>query len=99
MRQSTSCYRPELRSRVVGVNEAWRSVLREAFSKARDEYGLTEQQLPLEAAVSVVMTFTQGVDVERLSGISTGHAELLRWFDAWLLALEQGREVRDGDGD
>jgi len=97
--QALGWNRPELRSRVIGVNEAWRSVLREAFSKARDEYGLTEQQLPLEAAVSVVMTFTRGGDVERLSGISTGHAELLRWFDAWLLALEQGREVRDGDGD
>jgi AcrR family transcriptional regulator len=97
--QALGWNRPELRSRVVGVNEAWRNVLREAFSQARDEYGLTEQQLPLEAAVSLVMTFTQGVDVERLSGISTGHAELLRWFDAWLLALEQGREVRDGDGD
>jgi hypothetical protein len=47
--------------------------------------------------VSLVMTFTQGVDVERLSGISTGHAELLRWFDAWLLALEGKRKVGDGD--
>jgi hypothetical protein len=92
--QALGWNRPELRSRVAGVNEAWRNVLREAFSQARDDYGLTEQQLPLEAAVSLVMTFTQGVEVERLSGISTGHAELLRWFDAWLLALEEGRKGR-----
>ena len=95
--QALGWNRPELRSRVVDVNEAWRNVLREAFTQARDEYGLTEEQLPLEAAVSLVMTFTQGVDVERLSGIAAGHVELLRWFDTWLLALEQRREACDGD--
>lgn len=96
--QALGWNRPELRSRVAGVNEAWRNVLRDAFAEARQEYGLTEEQLPLEAAVSLVMTLTQGVDVERLSGISTGHAELVRWFNRWLLVLEQGRGVRDGDG-
>ena len=62
-----------------------------------DEYGLTEEELPLEAAVALVMTFTQGVDVERLSEITTGHAELIGWFNTWLLKLEQRREVHDGD--
>ena len=95
--QALGWNRPELRSRVAGVNEAWRNVLRDAFAEAREEYGLTEEQLPLEAAVSLVMTFTQGVEVERLSGISTGHAELVLWFNTWLLVLERGRKVRDGD--
>lgn len=97
--QALGWNRPELRARVLGVNEAWRNVLRDAFAEAREEYGLTEEQLPLEAAVSLVMTFTQGVEVERLSGIAAGHAELLQWFDTWLLALEERREVRDGDND
>ena len=95
--QALGWNRPELRSRVAGVNEAWRNVLRDAFAEARGEYGLTEEQLPLEAAVSLVMTFTQGVEVERLSGISTGHAELVEWLNNWILVLERGREVRDGD--
>ena len=95
--QALGWNRPELRSRVAGVNEAWRSVLRDAFAEAREEYGLTEQQLPLEAAVALVMTFTQGLDVERLSGITTGHAELVEWLNNWILVLEQGREVRDDD--
>jgi hypothetical protein len=82
---------------VAGVNEAWRNVLRDAFAEARDEYGLTEQQLPLEAVVTLVMTFTQGLEVERLSGITTGHAELVEWLNNWVLVLEQGREVRDDD--
>jgi len=96
--QALGWNRPEMRSRVAGVNEAWRNVLRDAFAEARDEYGLTEQQLPLEAVVTLVMTFTQGLEVERLSGITTGHAELVEWFNNWILVLEQGREVRDDDG-
>jgi AcrR family transcriptional regulator len=97
--QALGWNRPELRARVAGVNEAWRNVLREAFTDAREEYGLTEAELPLEAVVSLVMTFTQGVDVERLSEIETGHAEMVRWFNRWLLALEQRREVHDGDNE
>jgi TetR/AcrR family transcriptional regulator len=97
--QALGWNRPELRSRVAGVNEAWRDVLRDAFAEARDEYGLTEQQLPLEAVVTLVMTFTQGLEVERLSGITTGHAELVEWLNNWILVMEQGREVRDDDDD
>jgi hypothetical protein len=95
--QALGWNRPELRSRVAGVNEGWRNVLRDAFAEARDEYGLTEEQLPLEAVVTLVMTFTQGLEVERLSGITTGHAELVEWLNNWILVLERGREVRDGD--
>ena len=92
--QALGWNRPELRSRVAVVNEAWRDVLRDAFAQARAEYGLTEEQLPLEAVVSLVMTFNQGIEVERLSGIATGHAELLGWIDDWLVSLERRREVR-----
>ena len=88
--QALGWNRPELRARVAAVNGAWRSVLRGAFTAAREEYGLTEDQLPLEAAVAMVMTFNQGIEVERLSGISTGHAALLEWIDIWLASLERG---------
>ena len=40
--------------------------------------------MPLDALVSLVVTFNLGVMVERLSGISTGHAELLDWIDQFL---------------
>ena len=49
-------------------------------------------QLPLEAVVSLVTTFNQGIEVERLTGIATGHAELLRWVDEWLTSLEPQRD-------
>ena len=41
-------------------------------------------QIPLEALVSLVITFNLGIMVERLGGIDTGHAELLDWIDGWL---------------
>ena len=40
--------------------------------------------MPLEALVSLVMTFNKGIMLERLSGIENGHAELLDWIDGWL---------------
>ena len=30
------------------------------------------------------MTFNKGIQIEQLSGISTGHRELLDWIDGWL---------------
>jgi hypothetical protein len=43
----------------------------------------------LDALVSFVMTFNEGVIVERLSGITTGHQELLAWIEAWLEGKER----------
>jgi hypothetical protein len=40
--------------------------------------------MPLDALVSLVMTFNIGVIVERLGGIDSGHAQLLDWIDGWL---------------
>ena len=40
--------------------------------------------MPLDALVSLVMTFNLGIIVERLGGIETGHRELLDWIDGWL---------------
>jgi hypothetical protein len=31
-----------------------------------------------------VYTFNEGIMLERLSGIETGHRELLDWIDGWL---------------
>jgi AcrR family transcriptional regulator len=71
----------ELRSRLVRVNAEWRAVLTEAFAEPHRELGT---EMPLEALVSLVITFNLGIMVERLGGIETGHAELLDWIDRWL---------------
>jgi AcrR family transcriptional regulator len=75
--------RPELGERVDSVNAEWRSVLTEAFEQALREHRI---DMPLEALVSLVMTFNLGIMVERAAGIETGHRELLEWIDKWLEA-------------
>ena len=45
---------------------------------------IIELDLPLEALVSLVYTFNKGIMLERLSGIETGHRELLDWIEGWL---------------
>jgi AcrR family transcriptional regulator len=72
---------PEVRERLARVNAEWRTVLTEAFAEPHRESGL---ELPLEALVSLVMTFNTGIIVERLGGIEAGHRELLDWIDHWL---------------
>src|SRR5213078_3629505 len=72
---------PELQERLALVHAEWRAVLSEAFAPVREQLGL---ELPLEALVSLVYTFNEGIMFERLSGIETGHRELLDWIDGWL---------------
>jgi AcrR family transcriptional regulator len=79
--QALAWNRPELRDRLARVHAEWRSVLTEAFAPVREELGL---ELPLEALVSLVYTFNEGIMLDRLSGIETEHRELLEWIDAWL---------------
>ncbi len=76
--QALSWTRPELRDRVAHVNAEWRAVLTEAFAEPLERYGWP---IPLDALVSLVGTFNEGIILERLSGIETGHSELLAWID------------------
>jgi AcrR family transcriptional regulator len=73
--------RPELRERVAHVNGEWRAVLTEAFAEPRERLGI---DMPLDALVALVVTFNVGIAVERLSGVTEGHEELLEWIDRWL---------------
>jgi AcrR family transcriptional regulator len=84
--QALAWNRPELRARVGHVNDEWRSVLLEAFEKPHREYGIP---VPLDALVSLVVTFNEGIILERMSGITTGHQELLDWIDGWIERKEK----------
>jgi len=79
--QALAWNRPELRERVARVNEEWRAVLAAAFEQARREHPI---DMPVAAFVSLVATFNEGMILERLSGIDTGHRALLEWIDEWL---------------
>ena len=79
--QALAWNRPELRERLARVNAEWRAVLTEALEEPRRRLGI---DMPLEALVSLVMTFNLGIIVERLGGIDAGHGALLEWIDSWL---------------
>src|SRR5215475_2316677 len=71
----------DISERLARMNDEWRAVLTEAFDEPRRQLGI---ELPLEALVTLVMTFNLGIIVERLGGIETGHRELLDWIDRWI---------------
>ena len=96
--QALGWNRPDIRERVARVNAEWRAVLRAAFAQAHEEYDLDGDEFPLEALLSLVVTFNIGIEVERLSGISAGHRELLAWVDGWLQRLEDERRDKDVRG-
>ena len=79
--QALAWNNPEIRARLARVNAEWRAVLTEAFDQPRRELGIG---LPLEALVSLVMTFNLGIMIERLGDIGTGHRELLDWIEQWI---------------
>jgi len=85
--QALAWNRPELRERVAHVNAEWRAVVTEALAEPRERYGI---EMPLDALVSLVITFNEGIIFERLSGIETGQAELLQWIDDWLERRDEG---------
>jgi hypothetical protein len=89
--QAMAWNRPEFRKRVAHVHEQWHSVLLEAIDHAIAEYGLDRKQFPTDAVTALVQTFNEGILLDRLNGVDTGHKALLRWIDRWLRQLEKGR--------
>jgi len=86
--QAMAWNHPEMRERIARVNAEWREVLTESFTRAMDEYGLDQTRFPVPAIVSLVYTFNQGIMLERLTGVSAGHRELLAAIDAALEVFE-----------
>ena len=89
--QALGWNRPDIAERVAQVNREWRDVLTEAFDRMMGEYGLDRERFPLAAMVSLVMTFNEGIMVERLSGVSAGHRELMEMVERWFESLEEAK--------
>jgi AcrR family transcriptional regulator len=83
--------RPEMRDRLNAVNEAWRSLLRDALAQAIEEYGLDDSRFSAEALAALVMQFQKGLLNERLLGFDRGHTELLAAIDGRLTELEEAK--------
>lgn len=82
---------PAVRHRVQQVTQRWIDVVAAAFEAGLAELGVDRDRYPPRAVVALVTTFNQGVMLERLSGIDSGHRELLGMVDATLERLWEGR--------
>jgi AcrR family transcriptional regulator len=93
--QAMAWSRPEMRERVGRVLGEWQTVLVPAFRNGLRELGIDARRYPVEAIVSLVVTFNEGVILERLSGVDSGHAQLLQMIDRMLVRL--AREHQKGE--
>ena len=92
--QAMAWNNPDFSQRVARVNAEWRAVLTDAFEGAMRAYGIDRRRFPVDAVVSLVMTFNEGIFLDRMSGIDTGHASLLAMIERWLVSLDRERRKR-----
>jgi AcrR family transcriptional regulator len=82
---------PSVRTRIQDVHRRWMSVVTPAFDTGLGELGVDKRRFPTEAIVSLVVTFNQGIILERLSGVDSGHRALLRLLDRQIEQLWKER--------
>lgn len=87
--QAMGWNRPEFRTRIARVHDAWRDAMRASVEGALKRYQLDHHELSLEAWITLILTVNEGIILERLSGINRGHYELLAGIDRWLELQEQ----------
>ena len=73
-----------IRNRMRHVHEQWMNVLLPSFEAGLTELGVHKGKYPVEAIVSLVSTFNQGIMLERLSGVDSGHRALLEMIERLL---------------
>jgi AcrR family transcriptional regulator len=78
----------EMRDRVAAVLGRWQGVLLPAFEIGLDELSIDKERFPPDAVVTLVRTFNQGLMLEHLLGVTTGHDELLTMIARWLTERE-----------
>jgi AcrR family transcriptional regulator len=93
--QALAWNRPELRERLAHVHHQWIATLTEAFGPAIEEYGLDTERFPVAAVVALVGAFNEGIILDRLGGVTEGHAELLAMIDNWLILLEERKNEKN----
>jgi AcrR family transcriptional regulator len=92
--QAMSWNRPEFRHRISSVHAAWCDAMREAVAEALARYQIDEPGMPVDGWIALIVTVNEGIILERLSGITRGHDELLQGIDRWLTSHEKKAERR-----
>jgi AcrR family transcriptional regulator len=70
-----------VRQRIQDVHGRWVGVVRPAFETGLAEIGFDTERFPVDAVVALVVTFNQGIMLERLVGVDSGHTALLAMID------------------
>jgi AcrR family transcriptional regulator len=81
-----------IRDRVRQVHQRWLDVVSPAFDRGLVELGVDRRRFPTKAVVSLVVTFNQGVMLEKLTGFDSGHRDLLRMVDRTLEGLWEAQQ-------
>lgn len=89
--QAMAWNNPAIRERLQRVHAQWVQTLTPAFDAGLAELGVDRRRFPTSAVVALVITFNEGIMLEKLSGLDAGHAVLLRMIDRMLERLEQER--------
>jgi TetR/AcrR family transcriptional regulator len=89
--QAMAWNHPEMRARVGRNLDEWQMVLAPAFRDGLRELGIDTRRYPVDAIVSLVITFNEGVILERLLGVDSGHEQLLDMIDRMLVRLSRQR--------
>ena len=87
--QAMAWNHPEYRARVEKVHDAWCDAMRDAVREALSRYDLDDDVFTTEAWVTLIVTVNEGIILERLSGVTRGHKDLLTGIDRWLESLEK----------
>jgi AcrR family transcriptional regulator len=90
--QSMAWNKPELKARLQEANRGWRTILTQAFTDAMHSYSIDTDQFPVDAVVSLVMTFNLGLQLEAIGGTTDGHEALLAMIDRQLQLAEGARD-------
>ncbi|MCU1592207.1 MAG: regulatory protein TetR [Frankiales bacterium] len=81
-----------IRDRVQKVSQRWIDVVSPAFDRGLVELGVDRRRFPTKAVVSLVVTFNQGVMLEKLTGFDSGHRDLLRMVDRTFEGLWEAQQ-------
>jgi AcrR family transcriptional regulator len=82
-----------VRARLQHVHQQWMDVLLPAFDTGLTELGVDLGLYPTRAVVSLVVTFNEGIILERLGGVDSGHRAALDMIDGLLERLEEARRA------
>lgn len=86
--QAMGWNRPHFRERLAAVHAAWCDAMRDAVAEALPQYRLDSGPLSSDDWVTMIAALNEGLILERLSGITKGHEQLLASIDGWLTSLE-----------